>query len=502
MRASSHAFPSASLRAFLVALLAPFAALLSPTPQRSALAEEAAPRLPVPEPRALAALETEVRSPFPEVYAGESPAEMASLARKFLELAGRTEGAPERRFVLLREARDLASRAGDAALALAAVDAMAVRFEIEPLDMKAETLGAIAAATHESGLLTELAEHFLVLTHEGAAADDHAAAARLARQAEGLARRSGSTELSAEVRFTASEITHLQRLHSLERKARKKLLSSPDDPAANLAVGRYLSLGRGDLEGALPHLARSGGGGALALLAQADLGAPEPAAERADLADRWWGLAAREEVLSREADELPYHWAFLCQTFRARAAHWYALARPALGGVRQVEVSRRLEALAGRDSERVGVRSPKKTFRLLPRGPGFLAGLRLSTSAEDSVLRSVEPIFRTRRGRASGAAIGREKRNIVEVVARPGYAVGGRVAKGHDAAADGVDGFRLVFMRLRGDRLDPADAYESPWFGGGGGEAERMLGGSGELVLGIQGGHSKYVDALGLVLGP
>ncbi len=62
-----------------------------------------------------------------------------------------------------------------------------------------------------------------------------------------------------------------------------------------------------------------------------------------------------------------------------------------------------------------------------------------------------------------------------------------------------VQGFRAVFMRIAGDRLDPDDAYESEWIGHGD-ETGTMLSGDGVAIVGIHGSSGAWIDSLGLVL--
>ncbi len=82
------------------------------------------------------------------------------------------------------------------------------------------------------------------------------------------------------------------------------------------------------------------------------------------------------------------------------------------------------------------------------------------------------------------------------MLAKEGYAVGGIIAK----SGNRIDGFRVVFMRLDGDRLDTTDSYESEWFGGRGGGGETLLGGTGNLVIGLHGQQGADLDGVGLVL--
>jgi len=83
------------------------------------------------------------------------------------------------------------------------------------------------------------------------------------------------------------------------------------------------------------------------------------------------------------------------------------------------------------------------------------------------------------------------------VLARPGYAVG--ALKVH--AGQYVNALQVVFMRVTADgRLDPDDSYTSDWIGTPGSGEPKMVGGTGERVIGIQGRRAAILDAIGLVL--
>lgn len=133
------------------------------------------------------------------------------------------------------------------------------------------------------------------------------------------------------------------------------------------------------------------------------------------------------------------------------------------------------------------------------RGPegAPLVGLRTTTIvwAGHRIIRSLQPLFLVDGAVRGGAVLGRPSGDPRELRARPGYAVGAvDVRAGHR-----LDGLRIVFLRIVGDRLEPSDAYESPWAGGRGGGSAR-LGGDGRPVVGIVGRHGADVDALGLLL--
>jgi hypothetical protein len=86
----------------------------------------------------------------------------------------------------------------------------------------------------------------------------------------------------------------------------------------------------------------------------------------------------------------------------------------------------------------------------------------------------------------------------VRAVAKPGYAVGAMTVKSDKE----VSGFSLTFMRVKGGKLDPTDAYESEWIGGAG-ATKTLLGGDGSPVIGLFSSFAfiGQLKSVGLVLG-
>ena len=82
---------------------------------------------------------------------------------------------------------------------------------------------------------------------------------------------------------------------------------------------------------------------------------------------------------------------------------------------------------------------------------------------------------------------------VVRVEARPGYAVGAIQARGGAL----IDGFQLIYMKIKGPALDPADHYQSEWCGGTTGTMKRLDGG-GQPLVGLYGKSGKDLNELGL----
>ena len=134
---------------------------------------------------------------------------------------------------------------------------------------------------------------------------------------------------------------------------------------------------------------------------------------------------------------------------------------------------------------------------LAPTG-GVLVGVRVTYIQRfgGSKIRSVQPVFRVNDklvdGHPHGQAVGPE----TQAIAKTGYAVGAIYT--HTGIT--VDGFELVFMKVDGDKLDPADTYTSPWLGDRKGGSPRDATTDGKLPLGLQGRAGEELNALGLTV--
>ncbi len=124
----------------------------------------------------------------------------------------------------------------------------------------------------------------------------------------------------------------------------------------------------------------------------------------------------------------------------------------------------------------------------------YLRGLKYSVAGSGAIT-GLQPLYFGPSGETAGAKVGDGKAEK-EIVARPGYAVGGMIARGTDR----LNAFKLIFMRISGSRLIPTDRYESGWAGSRAGGDEVTLGGDGTPVLGLFGRAGGEVDGAGLLL--
>jgi hypothetical protein len=128
------------------------------------------------------------------------------------------------------------------------------------------------------------------------------------------------------------EITETEAEFHRLKTSRDALDTNPDDPDANLAVGKFDCLVKGDFANGLPLLAK-GSDKTLAELAKLDLTQSVDASEQVQVADGWWATGKKPAQL--------------------RAKQLYEGALPRLTGIARTKVEKRIqefEAKSGVDA--------------------------------------------------------------------------------------------------------------------------------------------------------
>jgi hypothetical protein len=127
-------------------------------------------------------------------------------------------------------------------------------------------------------------------------------------------------------------------------------------------------------------------------------------------------------------------------------------------------------------------------FEDLPQPRQFLRGFRYTISAKGEIA-SLVALYSLAEGRFSGSRQGAEQ----EILAKPGYALGGVMVK----TAGVLCQLKLIFMRQAGGRLLPEDRYESDWIGGRPDGSVQEVTGGGQPLVGVFGRSGLLIDALG-----
>ncbi|HLJ95029.1 MAG TPA: protein kinase [Gemmataceae bacterium] len=297
--------------------------LPSPEPPKTLL-----PKIPekaaVPDAGEQSQAEKVIKDLYKPEYARQRPAELAD---KLFRRAQQSKTEQVENYVLLREARDLAAQGGNARLAFHIIEEMEKRYTIDALEMKADTLEACrrSASDLQCRVLAEMA---LGLIPEAVMDSNFDLAARLIHLGREAAKKSGVASVLARVDARDAEVKAHRREHERAEQARVTLQEQPDDAAANLLVGNYLCLVRGEWDEGLPLLAR-GNDPLLQSLAERDLALPVEANAQVEIGDGWWDKAEKETGLAKE-------------NLRGRAKFWYGQAVGRLSGLTKAKVEKRI----------------------------------------------------------------------------------------------------------------------------------------------------------------
>ena len=314
---------------FLLAAAKPPAAALLPG-EAVRVGASVAPS-PVPDLLSLVRAERTVRKVFAKDYALRQPAERASLAAKLLDEAARTEDDPAALYVLLREARDIAASVPEVSLLSQALRKMEARFQIEAPTVALTSLVAANHAALTPRSSAAVAHACMAAADRAVALDAHPAAGRLCAVAKSAADRAHDQPLLLRAIAKEKELARLTAELAAYGLAGNILKQSPDDPAANLAVGNWLCLVRNDWTAGLPLLARSPES-LLRTAAQLDLSALEDPGKQFDLANQFWDLAQGETGLKRA-------------NLEQRAALWYRKALAGLTGINRSAAETRVATI-------------------------------------------------------------------------------------------------------------------------------------------------------------
>lgn len=297
-------------------------------------------RYPVPDPAAQAQAMQLLRELFAEEYrrAETSSAATKELTNELIRQAQqmRNRSTPDdvaSRYVLLTEAVALAAGIHDFGTALSALNDLADHYEVDGSALKLDLVARAGRQQIDPAKVEPLVRAVFDVVESTVAAGDLPGAAGLLSQADALARKSKNMALATEVQRRRRELRDLQGEYRNLADATARLRDAPDDAAANHTVGRFQCFVLGNWDQGLPMLAKSADA-ALRALASRDLKGAATGDSKSELAEAWWNLA--EQHRGRVQENL-----------RARAAHWYRLALPQLGGLKRTLAQKRIASAPG-----------------------------------------------------------------------------------------------------------------------------------------------------------
>jgi len=306
------------------------------TPAAEVPDEPPAQPVPARRPVPAAAEQAAVFEQLDQIYdldKDRPDAEKLGLAKVLRALGAKETSAPAERFVLWRKASELARDAGDGALMFQIIDAMGGQYEIDLLMAKGAMLKTLAQRATDTTRIRSVISASHQYADEAVRQDRYdlaLAAARLAHEA------CISPEGREFRRAAYDRVRELEEQHDKHQKLQAALAAvkaNPNDPEANLYLGRLYCFEQSDWPRGLPHLAQSADP-ELAKLAAEDLKAPKDAPDRLKLADAWWDLAQTRKGEEKDALML-------------RAGQWYKAALPDVSSsLEKVKAEKRLAEVA------------------------------------------------------------------------------------------------------------------------------------------------------------
>ncbi|PHQ34908.1 hypothetical protein CEE69_13690 [Rhodopirellula bahusiensis] len=279
-----------------------------------------------------------------EYRSAKTTLQQSEVAQKVLAAGMETVDDSAGRFVMLKLAKDIAVRAGDAETAIKSVEALVESFHVDEFQLRAETLIAVTgrlSSNHYGATKHQLLE----LADTAIAMDDYDAARQLIAAASSDAKRGRDWETSTRADKLAKQIVVME---SQFNEIADELRQFQDDvtklgPAESLAVGKFYGFLKNEWQIALDLIA-AGNDETLAVAAEAErillksLANRKPdkdtAAACLNVADLWWKSA--ESLSDAEQKAATLH-----------AGYYYQIALPGIQGLQKAKAESRIrDALA------------------------------------------------------------------------------------------------------------------------------------------------------------
>lgn len=280
----------------------------------------------IPDAASVATAKAMIHDLFKDDYAKTGAPNKLALAGKLIAAAKETSNDPASRYVLLTEAIDNAAAAGDLDTTYSTISQIDDLYIVRIHDLQ---LAAIPFLS-KLGSPSTLASAAIVLSQELIADDDPAGAKKASSFAISLAGRQRNRDLVARAAQQDRIADQSQRARLAAASAKEQLARNDQDPAANLAEGRYLCFTLHRFEQGAAFLAKTDG--PLAAIGKAEIAPPADGTAMHLLAEAWWNYAVQ-----KPEDATPA---------KVRAAFWYERSLPGLSGLEKIAVEKRIaEAL-------------------------------------------------------------------------------------------------------------------------------------------------------------
>ena len=290
-------------------------------------------KYPIPSDEAQQAMLQQLEEAY-KISAAQTAQQKLPLARDFEALADKPGAKPDERYVLCITASRLAGEAGDVREMLHALNGLRLDYQIEILVPKTQGLVAMADRATDAARIKSVINAASGTLQRSVVGNKYDLAENLLMALSRACQRPAGKEFRKTVRDRRTEIEWLKKQWLDVQQPAAQLKAAPDDAEANLAMGRWHCLVRGEWDQGLPFLAK-GSDERLRQLAEQELkSAVAKPGDQVKLADAWWELAQRATGKTRDGMLL-------------RAGYWYAqIDLPAVSTLAAAKIEKRLEVTA------------------------------------------------------------------------------------------------------------------------------------------------------------
>ncbi len=210
----------------------------------------------VPSPAELSKSRALLKEAFAKQLADRIPPGRRRLAQEFLKAVPESAASAADQYVLLGGAISAAREGSDLRACFTAIEQLSTCFQgIDSIATKADAVALMNGKPDSAALASENLLAVNELVDSAVDAENFVLAGRVLASARNTT--AGNTEAQALIQKRQQEIEQVRSAHDHTAAQAEKLAKSPDDPAANLAVGTYSVLHARTVDGG-PADARQG----------------------------------------------------------------------------------------------------------------------------------------------------------------------------------------------------------------------------------------------------
>jgi len=286
------------------------------------------PRTPVPDDEKLAESRKLILDIFrADIQAAKKPEEKVELAKKLLAHANSMENDPTGMYAVLLEARNHAAEGAEPALVESTCGTLSTIYELERLDLISEIWNDMTRRPANANTAKVIAPALEKYVDEAVELRQFDVARDLSETATHFARQTRDAAIVKKITERGTALKAERQQWDAVEKAREVLKETPDDPTANLIVGKYLCFVEGEWNDGFAALVKSNDS-VFKELGEKGIEPPTVTDKLVELGDLWW---TKSEKSVKDRKDL-----------QIGAVHWYQQALPNLQGLAKTRVEKRI----------------------------------------------------------------------------------------------------------------------------------------------------------------